>query len=374
MTAITRQRLRSFGGEAALMGLGGLEAWSVHEFNPRWTDALMAVAVLLLPLRNRFPLVYFVLAAVTAYNISSVVIQFAGMYAVAVNFRRMIVPALAAAALVITMLVSWYAMRDGALEYAESGGMWVSSIGFIVAMAAAPLAFGRLVRARRELAAQLTELIDAQEDQRRLHEHSVLYRERAQLAREMHDVVSHQVSLIAVEAGALQVVTADDNSRESARSIRRLAVSTLDELRHMVGVLRASGTEANGLSPQPTAQDLPQLVASSGLAVTLSGELPEDLSPAVARAVYRTTQEALTKARKHAPGASVGVTVDTEGRGLRLQIINGRPTRVALDLPGSKVGLLGLRERAETLSGSLDAAPTAAGGYSVTLAVPDRSA
>ncbi|ADG79019.1 histidine kinase OS=Tsukamurella paurometabola (strain ATCC 8368 / DSM / CCUG 35730 / CIP 100753/ JCM 10117 / KCTC 9821 / NBRC 16120 / NCIMB 702349 / NCTC 13040) OX=521096 GN=Tpau_2413 PE=4 SV=1 [Tsukamurella paurometabola] len=373
MTGAERERLRTLSGELVLVVLAALDAWSVRNPVFGWNDALLMVAVLALPLRNRAPLVVFAIALVVAIEDGVVVIPTVAMYAVAVNFQRVIVPLAAGAALAGTMTVSMLSAAAAAQETPPTREL-VSTIGYSVAMVGAPLAFGRLVRARRELAAQLAELTEAQDDQRRLHEHNVLSRERAQLAREMHDVVSHQVSLIAVEAGALQVTATDEAARESARSVRRLAVSTLDELRHMVGVLRASGTEANGLAPQPTAGDLPQLIATSGLSVNLVGEVPGDLSPAVARAVYRTTQEALTNARKHAPGAGVEVTVEAVGRGLRVRTENSRPTRVALDLPGSKVGLLGLRERAESLGGTLQAGPTSAGGFVVTLAVPDRTA
>ena len=100
---------------------------------------------------------------------------------------------------------------------------------------------GRLVQARRDLAHRLSEIEEAREHERLLRSQAVLARERAQLAREMHDVVSHQVSLIAVQTGALQVAATDPDFEEGARTIRSLSVDTLDELRHMVTLLRASG-------------------------------------------------------------------------------------------------------------------------------------
>ncbi|MEK8171981.1 histidine kinase dimerization/phosphoacceptor domain-containing protein [Streptomyces sp. M19] len=123
-----------------------------------------------------------------------------------------------------------------------SGTQGLISIGYSLATAAAPVFLGQLVQARRDLSLRLTEITEAREHERLLLAQTVLAKERAQLAREMHDVVSHQVSLIAVRAGALQVSTRDPESKEAASTIRRLSVQTLDELRHMVSVLRASGS------------------------------------------------------------------------------------------------------------------------------------
>lgn len=173
-----------------------------------------------------------------------------------------------------------------------------------LATAAAPVLFGQLLQAQRDLARRLVEIEEAREHERALHAQAVLARERAQLAREMHDVVSHQVSLIAVRAGALQVAAKDADAKEAARTIRSLSVTTLDELRTMVTLLRASGGQATELTPQPTLVDLHRLVESSGTHAQLKGELPPTVGTPTQRAPYRTVQEALTNVRKHAPGAT----------------------------------------------------------------------
>jgi signal transduction histidine kinase len=118
--------------------------------------------------------------------------------------------------------------------------------------AAAPVLLGQLLQTRRDLSRRLEEIEEGKEHERALHAQAVLGHERAQLAREVHDVVSHQVSLIAVQAGALQVSAKEADSRAAARSIRALSVGTLDELRTMVRLLRASGGDATELAPQPT--------------------------------------------------------------------------------------------------------------------------
>jgi signal transduction histidine kinase len=233
-----------------------------------------------------------------------------------------------------------------------------------------PVLFGQLVQARRDLARRLEEIEEAREHERALHAHAVVARERAQLSREMHDVVSHQVSLIAVQAGALQVATKDADAKEAARTIRSLSVTTLDELRTMVTLLRASGGHATELTPQPTLTDLRKLVESSGTQVLLTGELPPTVSAPAQRGFYRTVQEALTNVRKHAPGARATVELWQDGNDVGVTITNAPPTRPSLPLPGSQQGLVGLRERAELLHGTLEAGPTAGGGYQLQLRIP----
>ncbi len=187
---------------------------------------------------------------------------------------------------------------------------------YSLATAAAPVLFGQLLQAQRDLARRLDEVEEAREHERALHAQAVLARERAQLAREMHDVVSHQVSLIAVRAGALQVAAKDENTEEAARTIRSLSVTTLDELRTMVTLLRASGGRDTELSPQPTLADLRKLVDSSGIHAQLTGELPSAVGTPTQRAIYRTVQEALTNVRKHAPGAAARVELWQDGDGV----------------------------------------------------------
>ncbi|GAB3132844.1 hypothetical protein GCM10027289_21670 [Tsukamurella serpentis] len=362
--------LRRIGPEVLVLLAVLADVWILREGAGVEFDVLAVIVLISIPLRNRLPLPVCAIAVVAAFA-NLIAAPVLAVYTVALHFRRLAVPAASAAVMIVAF---WYSsaatlIADGAVPSPREA---VFVIGYSLAAAGAPFALGRLVRARREIAAQLTELEQSHDEQRRLHETTVLARERAQLAREMHDVVSHQVSLIAVEAGALQVTTADSAAEASARSIRGLAVSTLEELRQMVGVLRASGSHPNGLSPQPTARDIPALLRDSGVRVRLHGHLPEDTSAAIARAVYRTVQEALTNVRKHAPGAAATVRISPSARELTVSIENDASQRVALDLPGSKVGLLGLRERAENLGGSLEAGPTGTGGFRVALTVPHR--
>ncbi len=197
-----------------------------------------------------------------------------------------------------------------------------------------PILLGQLLQTTEELHARLEEIEATKRHEQELYAQSVLAQERNQLAREMHDVVSHQVSLIAVQAAALQVTAADAAAREGAASIRSLSSTTLEELRSMVMLLRAAGTRSPGLAPQPTIAELPALLASTGMALAVTGAPPEDLGPAAQRAVYRTVQEALTNVRKHAPGSPVAVAFWQDDRACGVTITNGAMTEPALDLPG----------------------------------------
>ncbi|MGW7614739.1 sensor histidine kinase [Streptomyces antimycoticus] len=266
-----------------------------------------------------------------------------------------------------------------------------------------PIALGLLVRTRGELAARIEDLTRSRRHADELIAEQVLSTERARLAREMHDVVAHQVSLISLQAGAVQISAEDAKAREGARTIRELSVRTLDELRHMVGILRAAGGDHEELTPQPRLADLPRLIELSALNVSFEADdatrrpgHPE----AVERAAFRIVQEALTNVRKHAPGARVTVRVNdaedaegaaqtaTEGaapsaaqgtaqkaeetRGLRVEVRNGPPdaSAVAPGLPGGGHGLVGLRERAQLLGGTLEAGPTEEGGFVVRADFP----
>ncbi|MEU5102943.1 MULTISPECIES: histidine kinase [unclassified Streptomyces] len=247
----------------------------------------------------------------------------------------------------------------------------------------APIGLGLLVRTRGELAARIEDLTRSRRHADELLAHKVLSTERARLAREMHDVVAHQVSLISLQAGAVQISAQDAEARECARTIRELSVRTLDELRHMVGVLRAAGGDLEELTPQPCLADLPRLIELSALDVDYEADYGEGVfedlgqSEAVERAVFRIVQEALTNVRKHAPGARVRVRVGEEGdrtgaRKLRVEVRNGAPdaTAAAPGLPGGGHGLIGLRERAQLLGGTMEAHPLPDGGFVVRARLP----
>lgn len=349
--------------EAALLAAAALDTF-VH----LWSDAPVSIALgvvgcVILPLRHRFPRTVFALTLPAALLEAALVGPFVALYVLATRYRDRRVPAFGAvlfglAAAAPSPLGGESASTSDTLVYLAYG----------LATAAVPVLLGQLVLTRRDLSRRIEEIEEAKEHERVLHAQAILAQERAQLAREMHDVVSHQVSLIAVQAGALQMASREAATREAARTIRGLSVGTLDELRTMVTLLRASG--AGELSPQPTLADLTGLVAASGIEAKLTGEPAPALGTPGQRALYRTVQEALTNVRKHAPGATATVELWSDGTHTGVTITNTRPPRPALPLPGAGQGLVGLHERACLLNGTLESGPSGDGGYRVHMALP----
>jgi len=198
-------------------------------------------------------------------------------------------------------------------------------------------------------------------------------RERAQLARELHDTVAHHVSGIAIQAQAGRAVAAShpDQAVEALATIEDAATRTLTELRSIVGVLRdAQDTE---FAPQPGVVEVEQL-ATDGQArpcvqVTLSGEL-DDLSPAVGAAIYRLAQESVTNARRHARHATrVTVAVTGGADSVRLTVDDDGSSGAGGRGPAG-FGLVGMQERAFLLGGTFDAGPTGESGWRVEAVLP----
>lgn len=231
--------------------------------------------------------------------------------------------------------------------------------------------------------ADLNERVErAEREQHRLAEQARI-EERVRLAAEMHDVVTHRVSLMVLQAGALGVTATDAATRAAAEDLRAAGCQALDELRDLVGVLRSTPGEAvedlvlpraGGQAPAP---DLAELVVESesvGVSVQLDQRgNPGLASPVVARTAYRIVQEALTNVRKHAPGATVAVTMRYEPDRVRLTVRNSAPDRQAdesLTASGSGTGLLGLRQRVELVSGTLRTGATEDGGFEVDATLP----
>jgi signal transduction histidine kinase len=193
------------------------------------------------------------------------------------------------------------------------------------------------------------------------------------MARELHDVVAHSVSIISVQAGAAeqQLERDPDRAREHLAAVRGSAHEALSELRRMVGLLReedASYVPAPGLS---RLEDLVETTRSSGQPVSLKvsgGARP--LPPGVDLAAYRVIQEALTNARKHASNAETSVSVEYGERALEIEIENGPGNGTEASFEGDGRGLIGMRERVRLYDGTLDAGPTDAGGFAVRANLP----
>jgi signal transduction histidine kinase len=194
----------------------------------------------------------------------------------------------------------------------------------------------------------------------------------------MHDVVTHRVSLMVLQAGALRVTAPDERTRTAAEELRVAGCRALDELRDLLGILRT--TPDRDRTPEeahPSTAELAALVGES-TAVGLPTELVEDgdprlVSPVVGRTVYRIVQEALTNARKHAPGARVHVQVRYDPAGVRVTIRNTPPTRpvdAGLVGTGSGMGIANLRQRVELVQGTLHVGPSPGGGFRLDATLP----
>ncbi|MFF9849474.1 sensor histidine kinase [Streptomyces litmocidini] len=223
-------------------------------------------------------------------------------------------------------------------------------------------------QATREVTAQQT--VTAQERSRR-----TLLEERTTIARELHDVVAHHMSVVAIQAEAApyRVENPPPELEQAFLTIRENAVAALTELRRILGVVRAEDYEAPD-APQPTLADLDALVRNvqeAGLVVekTVTGAVRE-LPQGVELSAYRIVQEALSNVLRHAPGAAAKVEVSYVLGGLGLRIANGPARGLVKPSPGAGHGITGMRERVTMLGGEMTAEATDDGGYEVTAFVP----
>jgi signal transduction histidine kinase len=240
------------------------------------------------------------------------------------------------------------------LIYPPRGSYWVDA-GASLLMVGVVLGWGLFLRARRELVRSLRARADRAGDEAR-------EAERLRIAREMHDVLAHRLSLLSVHAGALEFHP-DAPAEEVAQAagvIRESARAALEELRGVIGVLREDVGASLTQPPQPTITDLAALVEESraaGMRVHAQIELGDVAPPAaVGRTAYRIAQEGLTNARKHAPGAAVTVTVRAPEGDLQVEVRSLAPVAVAAagTLPGAGTGLIGLAERVTLAGGELE--------------------
>lgn len=226
---------------------------------------------------------------------------------------------------------------------------------------------------RRRLLQALTERAERAERERHLLAEQARTEERARLAGEMHDVVTHRVSLMVLQAGALRMTAPDEATRQAAEELRAAGCQALDELRDLVGILRTSPEGDR----TPTVAGFAALAAEStavGTPVELVEEGDRELaSPVVGRTAYRIVREALTNVRKHAPGATVTVHVEYRKEQVRLTIRNSAPTgppSSALVGTGSGLGIANLRQRIELVHGTLSAGRAPDGGFCVEAVLP----
>lgn len=261
-------------------------------------------------------------------------------------------------------------------------------VGWTLLTLGAVLAWGMFIRARRQLVVSLRERAHRAEAEQQLRVTQARQLERTRIAREMHDVLAHRISLLSLHAGALEF-RPDASPEEVARAagvIRDSAHAALRDLREVIGVLRAETGVAEGAEPerpQPTLVDVPTLIGESraaGVRVSVVEEVADrvELPPAVGRSVYRIVQEGLTNARKHAPGAVVDVRLaGCRGDGLTVEIRNPWPVGAASPvagsgdgIPGAGTGLIGVAERVGLAGGRLEHGRDAAGHFRLAAWLP----
>jgi signal transduction histidine kinase len=243
------------------------------------------------------------------------------------------------------------------------GGIWVA---------------GRYAGSRQRRADQMTSYAARLEREQEWLAQEALASERARIARELHDIVAHSVSVMGVQAGAarMSMDTDPDRAREVLISIEETAREAVGELRRLLGILRPINQPPD-LAPQPGLADLPGLLAQSrqaGVSVTLTVEGEPDLLPAgVDLAAYRIVQEALTNVRKHAAPCTASVRIACTGTDVTVEVRDtGTPACPAGTGKNAGHGLVGMRERAAVYGGSLEAGPDQAGGFRVCAVLPAR--
>ena len=245
---------------------------------------------------------------------------------------------------------------------------------------------GSYIGARHDLVASLRGRAQRAEEERELRAEQARVGERARIAQEMHDVLAHKVSLIALHAGALEVnaPASPEVVERTVGLIRTTAREAMEDLRDVLGVLR-SGEDLTGhdLTPQPTAADIERVVDASraaGVRIQLTMDVP-DLPDAIARTVYRVVQEGLTNVHKHARGAATSITISggqSDGvpvdgvpvEGVTVNVSNQRPVSSMTLLPGSGAGLVGLRERVTLVGGTMQSGPGDDGGWTLSVWLP----
>ncbi|MCP3822786.1 histidine kinase [Streptomyces sp. A3M-1-3] len=366
------------------------------------------VAGATLVLRRRWPIAVVLVAIAITPAEMGFLMAIVGLYTLAASeVPRRITGVLAGMALVGTLIVTAVRTEQDLSRGDFEPGMWfvpVVSVFMSLGVTAPPVLLGLYIGARRRLMESLQERADSLERELslladRAEERAEWARteERTRIAREMHDVVAHRVSLMVVHAAALQAVAAKDPAKavKNAALVGDMGRQALTELREMLGVLRtgdsvkpaaaavplaaigaAAAAAAAASEEGPQLEDLEALVGQSraaGMVVELlvDGESGA-YAPEVEQTAYRVVQEALTNVHKHAPGAKVWVRLAHRGEEVAMQVENGPSDAGVADagLPSGGNGLVGMRERVLGLGGVFVSGATEAGGFRVSAVLP----
>lgn len=365
-----------------------LEPDEVKSLLPDWGNYLALVA-LVVPLlfRKRAPLkvglivglgfTAFRLARVPEGSVSSVAV-FIALYAVGAYAtdprRRDGVRAGVIGAGMIALVVSL--LRDSEFVSLDSITFVIFSLGLNVAFFVAAWMLGDASRKRAEYELELARRADLLATEREERTKQAVTTERVRIARELHDVVAHHVSVMGVQAAAARRMLDRDPLRaaEALENVEASGRAAVGELQRLVGILRSEGAES-ALSPQPGLEGIAQLVESTRSAGvpthvrTIGQRRP--LPSSVELSAYRIVQEALTNVVRHAPGAETTVVLTHLADALQVEVVNGPPAGSSDRMgPGGGRGLLGMRERTSMLGGSFEHGPVAGGGYRILARLP----
>ncbi|MFF3289018.1 sensor histidine kinase [Streptomyces sp. NPDC003023] len=365
-----------------------------------------------LVLRRRWPIAVVLVSVATTPAEMGFVMGMVGLYTLAASeVPRRITATLAGMALSATFIVTLVGVRQD-VEAGDYSAQFVPlmAVSMSLGLTAPPVLLGLYVGARRRLMESLRERADSLEQELSLLADRAEQRaewarqeERTRIAREMHDVVAHRVSLMVVHAAALQAVALKDPQKavKNAALVGDMGRQALTELREMLGVLRSGESQARAQAAVPLAAvgvaaaaaaaaaaedgpciaDIEVLVGQSrqaGMVVDLAvqGDV-RPYPPEVEQTAYRVIQEALTNVHKHAAGAKVLVRLAHRADEVAMQVENGAPDAAggaaAAGLPSGGNGLVGMRERVTALGGVFVSGATEVGGFRVSAVLPDRA-
>lgn len=360
-----------FGWSLYLQSLPRVTSWQLL------LDQFLGLAAcLLLWLRRRRPmLVAAVIIPMSAYGDLADGALVVALFTVAIHCRARITALVAIADLLV--LGCYIAVRWSLGPPEADITPW---LGYTLVLHAASIGWGLFIRKRRQLVLSLEERAERAERVARLQAAQAQHLAREEIAREMHDVLGHRLSLLSVHAGALAYRdrAADPETAESVRVIRDSAHQALQDLREVIGVLRSPLGEL----PQPTLDDVPELITESrraGMRIADVIDVVGDPPGGIGRTAYRVVQEGLTNVRKHAEGeAQVEVRlIGRPGAELHVCVIDhsARPRPAEEDDPvggedQTGQGLAGLRERVQLASGTFESGPTDDGGFRVSARLP----
>ncbi len=382
-----------------LLVLGTFGLFLVHDLVPdeiqsrlpEWADYL-AFVLLVVPLvfRRIAPLTVglvvglgftaFRLLKVPEASISSVAV-FVALYAVgayaADRRRRNAVRALVVGAGMVALVVAL--LEDSEFVNLDGVTFVIFSLGLNAAFFVAAWMLGDASRKRGEYEAELQLRADQLAAEREERARQAVTNERVRIARELHDVVAHHVSVMGVQAAAARRMIEHEPTKatEALGHVEESGRQAVGELQRLVGYLRAEN-DNDQLSPQPTLEGIPRLIEATratGLPVELRViGLSRPLPSSVELSAYRIVQEALTNVIRHAPGAETTVVLTHLADGLQVEVVNGPPVPGAAKAgPGGGRGLVGMRERASVLGGRLEHGALGGGGYRIMARLPSLS-